>query len=358
MKKNLLISLLASLWMPVVFASSVELQSSTALGQSMNPNPASLGGVGSIPASNPRTTVVGPNGSVLNSVASSTVITQSLDKSDVAPAAWAQTAYQNPTSIRLLPFAANLFSGRFASTFSDGVSPDYVMAPGDRVVIRVWGARTYDDVLISGFEIYPSIFDNVSTYDPNQIIAIDWASYGTDTRVKFCTEKTKTSISSQDTLRTILLENSENKYILYDHGTGEIADYIAIQEEETRLIVRLYHVKKKSSVGYNSSTGDVYEVAGQAVKSITWLTTKGKFIEKISDRHRGGHCQLLNGEYDEFIRELRGTTKQIVGYIVIVQPALSRTVPMPDKIQEILAAASSYISRAGKVRGLEIFGSE
>lgn len=218
--------------------------------------------------------------------------------------------------------------------------------------------KTYDDVLISGFEIYPSIFDNVSTYDPNQIIAIDWASYGTDTRVEFCTEKTKTSISIQDTLRTILLENSENKYILYDHGTGEIADYIAIQEEETRLIVRLYHVKKKSSVGYNSSTGDVYEVAGQAVKSITWLTTKGKFIEKISDRHRGGHCQLLNGEYDEFIRELRGTTKQIVGYIVIVQPALSRTVPMPDKIQEILAAASSYISRAGKVRGLEIFGSE
>ena len=67
---------------------------------------------------------------------------------------------------------------------------------------------------------------------------------------------------------------------------------------------------------------------------------------------------MLNGEYDEFIRELRGTTKQIVGYIVIVQPALSRTVPMPDKIQEILAAASSYISRAGKVRGLEIFGSE
>ena len=48
MKKNLLISLLASLWMPVVIASSVELQSSTALGQSMNPNPASLGGVGTI----------------------------------------------------------------------------------------------------------------------------------------------------------------------------------------------------------------------------------------------------------------------------------------------------------------------
>lgn len=148
MKKSLLISLMASLWMPVVIASSVESQNTNTLGQSMNPNPASLGGVGSIPANSPRTTVVGPNGSVLGSVISSSVITQSLDKSNVAPAAWAQTAYLNPTSIRLLPFAANLFNGRFASTFSDGVSPDYVMAPGDRVVIRVWGARTYDDVLI------------------------------------------------------------------------------------------------------------------------------------------------------------------------------------------------------------------
>ena len=148
MKKNLLLSLMASLWVPVVIASSTEPQNSPTLGQSMNPNPASLGGVGSIPANSPRTTVIGPNGSVLSSVTSSSVITQSLDKSNVAPAAWAQTAYHNPTSIRLLPFAANLFNGRFASTFSDGVSPDYVMAPGDRVVIRVWGARTYDDVLI------------------------------------------------------------------------------------------------------------------------------------------------------------------------------------------------------------------
>ena len=103
---------------------------------------------------------------------------------------------------------------------------------------------------------------------------------------------------------------------------------------------------------------DIYEVAGQAVKSIIWLTTKGKFIDKISSRHSAGHCQLLNGNYKDFIKELRATTKQIIGYVVIVQPALSKSVPMPDKIQEVLAAASSYISRAGKVKGLEILGSK
>ena len=59
-----------------------------------------------------------------------------------------QTEFRTATSIRLQPFASNLFEGRFASTFSDTASNDYVLAPGDRIVIRVWGVRAYDDVLV------------------------------------------------------------------------------------------------------------------------------------------------------------------------------------------------------------------
>lgn len=218
--------------------------------------------------------------------------------------------------------------------------------------------KTYDDALIAGFEIYRGMPIDSFVYDQSQIMPIDWDSYGTDVSVEFCTKETKGVVSIQDTLKEILMENPENKYILYDHGTGEIADCIAIQEDEHRLIIRFYHVKKKSAVGYNSSMEDIYEVAGQAVKSITWLVTKGKFAYKVADRHKSGHCQLLDGDFQEFIKTLRGTTKQIVGYIVIVQPSLSKSVPMPAKIQEVLAAANSYISRAGKVKGLEILGSK
>lgn len=217
--------------------------------------------------------------------------------------------------------------------------------------------KTYDDALISGFEIYRGS-PNALVFDQSKIEAIDWDEYGTDTSVEFTTNASSGTVSIQDTLRNLLQSNSNNKYILYDHGSGEIADYIAIQEDENRLTIRLYHVKKHSSTGFNSSMEDIYEVAGQAVKSIIWLTTKGKFIDKISSRHGAGHCQLLNGNYNDFIKELRATTKQITGYIVIVQPALSKSVPMPNKIQEVLAAASSYISRAGKVKGLEILGSK
>ncbi|PWM73569.1 MAG: capreomycidine hydroxylase [Oscillospiraceae bacterium] len=41
-----------------------------------------------------------------------------------------------------------MFEGRFASTFSDMTSFDYILAPGDRVVVRIWGARRFDDVLV------------------------------------------------------------------------------------------------------------------------------------------------------------------------------------------------------------------
>ena len=62
--------------------------------------------------------------------------------------AWAQGSYYSDKGNYLLPFGASLFKGRFAGTYSDSINPTYRIAPGDRIVIRVWGARQYDDVLV------------------------------------------------------------------------------------------------------------------------------------------------------------------------------------------------------------------
>lgn len=65
-----------------------------------------------------------------------------------APPAWAQSAMRPPLASVLPPFGANLFQGNFASTYHAGLNEDYLITPGDRIVVRVWGAKTYDDVLI------------------------------------------------------------------------------------------------------------------------------------------------------------------------------------------------------------------
>ncbi|PSJ48224.1 capsid assembly protein [Zobellella endophytica] len=44
-------------------------------------------------------------------------------------------------------FGSHLFSGGFRGVRADGLNPDYVIAPGDQVTLRVWGAVEIDRVL-------------------------------------------------------------------------------------------------------------------------------------------------------------------------------------------------------------------
>ncbi len=64
-----------------------------------------------------------------------------------AKPAWAQGAYQYVEFNKLEPFGSELFKGNFAGTFQTDVNPDYRVNPGDRIVVRMWGAKTYEDVL-------------------------------------------------------------------------------------------------------------------------------------------------------------------------------------------------------------------
>ncbi|MBR5347363.1 MAG: polysaccharide biosynthesis/export family protein [Deltaproteobacteria bacterium] len=64
-----------------------------------------------------------------------------------APPAWAQDKLPPAASLVLAPFGANLFQGNFAGTYSDGMNEDYIIMPGDRITVRIWGAKTYEDVL-------------------------------------------------------------------------------------------------------------------------------------------------------------------------------------------------------------------
>lgn len=48
------------------------------------------------------------------------------------------------TSPKPLMFGSQMFSGRFAATAFSGFNPDYQLAVGDRVSVRMWGAFPYD----------------------------------------------------------------------------------------------------------------------------------------------------------------------------------------------------------------------
>ena len=65
-----------------------------------------------------------------------------------APPAWAQDAYNARFATGLAPFGVSLFQGNFAATYHEGINPQYVIMPGDRIILRIWGAYSYNDIVV------------------------------------------------------------------------------------------------------------------------------------------------------------------------------------------------------------------
>ncbi len=153
-----------------VFAAGQSDQNSAvygdSLGKSANPSPGGSGGIQALPATRPPSYL--PNGYRLNNFywqnygqnpqgipypqngfeSRSGYLQQELQRQNMPGLpAWAQDRYQPDIAQGLEPFGANLFRGNFAGTYGNGMNDDYVILPGDRITVRVWGARNYDDVL-------------------------------------------------------------------------------------------------------------------------------------------------------------------------------------------------------------------
>lgn len=217
--------------------------------------------------------------------------------------------------------------------------------------------KTVKDMTITGIDVIEGDFES-ELFDSNIIEGVDWKRYDTNLKLEFRKNDSDTRVSIQDALYKILEVDEKFKYIIYDHGSGEMADYITIYETDNELIVELYHVKKMGSSSYNNSVGDVYEVSGQAIKSVTWFTTKGKLLEKFTSRHNSGHCIVKKGgNFKTMIKEIKTSGKVLRGCICIVQPGIKKSKAIPDRIQEVLAATDSYVKKAGKVNRLRIMGS-
>lgn len=210
--------------------------------------------------------------------------------------------------------------------------------------------RTSDDTLIVGTEVHKGNPDAI-IFDPTNIRQINWPQYGTDV-----TNECNGKNSIHTALETILKSKSVYSYVIYDHSSGEIADFIAIEETATSIEISLLHVKGMSAVQYNSSVSDVYEVAGQAVKCLIWLKNKATLIYKVAQRRKSGKCKFLIGKHKDFLDTIK-QNKPLVGRIIIVQPSISKTSAMPEKIQEVLAASNYYIMNSGSAASFEIWGS-
>lgn len=212
--------------------------------------------------------------------------------------------------------------------------------------------------LIVGNEINRYDYE-LSAFNSDKIISIDWEGYNTDISMEIKDDSYKgTKNSIQETMEEILLDDEKLSYVIFDHGSGEIADYLSISVLKNEIIVSLYHAKGKSSVNFNSSVGDVYEVLGQSIKSLIWIKNKKTFLSKLRSRQKSGHSVFIKGSLKELELEVELKNNiPIRGQIVACQPSLTGKKAIPEKISEVLSATNMKIKNSAVANKFLIWGS-
>ena len=182
-------------------------------------------------------------------------------------------------------------------------------------------------------------------YDRERIGTINWA--GCDITKE---SRWKNNALRADSVQQRMIEHLEAgpaTFIIDDDDTGECADIIAIEEEDERIIVQLWHCKYSSGDNPGNRVDDLYEVCGQAQKSTKWTWSLRRLIKHIIKREtqhaRGRPSRFVRGSLAELATLRKAARRRFIDYnIGIAQPGLSKGA-MPVEHLAILGATNAFV---------------
>lgn len=130
----------------------------------------------------------------------------------------------------------------------------------------------------------------------------------------------------------VIQELQKNKYdVIYDDDySGEIADIITIKQLENKIKIELYHLKFAIDGIVGNSIKNLYEVCGQAQKSVKWKFKDNKEIFDHMLRRRiksknGITCSRFECGNEETLRRILHLAKRkfpVEYEVFIVQPGI------------------------------------
>ncbi len=133
-----------------------------------------------------------------------------------------------------------------------------------------------------------------------------------------------------------------------DDGANEIADIVAIKEEDDALLVRLLHCKYSAEDTAGGRVKDIIEVTSQAVKNAHWFWSIERLADRMQKRHQDrnaeGAGRFFKGSPQDLKKLLRlhRISRKIRKEVFIVQPGISITKISPE-MNAILGSADAFL---------------
>ncbi len=202
-----------------------------------------------------------------------------------------------------------------------------------------------------GFHLYLSDFSRLyqnqlfrSNLDLEHLPAtalqsLDWTMLGVD----ICREfgQSPNGISIHQAIQDHLV-HSDATVVVYDHRSGEIADFVTLQSEDGVVTCEVFHCKGAGGELPSSRVGDAYEVAGQVVKSVKHSKTPASLKTELTRRLASGstYCKGGLSEVERLLDEAERDRFEF--RVCLVQPGISIT-SLTEPVARILAGAFDYV---------------
>jgi superfamily II DNA or RNA helicase len=205
--------------------------------------------------------------------------------------------------------------------------------------------RLADGSQLSGNILLKPREELADTYARNQIHVLDWT--GVDLTIESLWRNGERREHSIQERFIAHLENGLATFIIDDDDTGESADVVALEETAEDITVYLWHCKYSGGAEPGQRVKDLYEVCGQAQKSVKWTWNLNALvkhlIERESDHLRGRPTRFVRGSANELVTLRKAARRKVVKFrIGIVQPGLSRHTA-PAAHLAVLGATNSFV---------------
>lgn len=206
--------------------------------------------------------------------------------------------------------------------------------------------RFHDNSFVAYGELFRIDTSHRPPFDRERIDAWDWT--GVD-----LTKESQTPLKRPDSIQRRLIEQllahtPPFGIIFDDDDAGEAADVVAIRADDEFLNVDLYHCKYSHAAGPGARVADLYEVCGQAQRSIQWRHDVERLLRHLRYRdaqriERANVSRFERGDQTELailLKRARFLRPRFAIYLV--QPGLSKTAITTGQL-DLLSATETYL---------------
>jgi superfamily II DNA or RNA helicase len=195
----------------------------------------------------------------------------------------------------------------------------------------------------------PSV--TISALADGDTSTLDWT--GCAIGVEWDAAKAKGALTVHQFLEQHLTNTPHLEALLYDHRSGEAADFIAVHRNGEQVRVSLYHCKSAGGDPSGGRVNDVYEVAGQVLKSVAYCEP-GILREHVEHRTNKGKqsqpSRFVVGDLALMQRALLDTAPDKLTFEIYgVQPGIAQS-KIDAHLADLMAFGLEYVQRGGAAK--------